>query len=244
VQDTTYTSEIRISTLDCSNFTNPYQMLEYANMRLADYASPRISYVLKAMDLSVLTGYEHEAWELGDTVMVKDDDLNLSGKDQNRPQGIQPAGALEHGAGAFHHAPGAWGPARVKKITVRVYVHHDCTGTVYMTDMLLQDGSLASGMGRTYLLRFSGRRTVSDTSDSLNALVEVIENKKQDKRVVSVTVVPTITDCSGRIWFTDLNCRKAPLTGYAPHTERLSEGIGERSRVVQRHRPLKETVIS
>lgn len=75
VQDTTYTSEIRIATLDCSNFTNPYQMLEYANMRLADYASPRISYVLKAMDLSVLTGYEHETWELGDTVMVKDDDL-------------------------------------------------------------------------------------------------------------------------------------------------------------------------
>lgn len=34
VQDTTYTSEIRISTLDCSNFTNPYQMLEFAIMRL------------------------------------------------------------------------------------------------------------------------------------------------------------------------------------------------------------------
>ena len=65
---------------DCSSFTNPYQMLEYANMRLADYASPRISYVLKAMDLSVLTGYEHETWELGDTVTVKDDDLNLSVK--------------------------------------------------------------------------------------------------------------------------------------------------------------------
>ena len=80
VQDTTYTSEIRISTLDCSNFTNPYQMLEFANMRLADYASPRISYVLKAMDLSVLTGFEHETWELGDTVTVKDDDLNLSVK--------------------------------------------------------------------------------------------------------------------------------------------------------------------
>lgn len=80
VQDTTYTSEIRISTLDCSSFTNPYQMLEFANMRLADYASPRISYVLKAMDLSVLTGFEHETWELGDTVTVKDDDLNLSVK--------------------------------------------------------------------------------------------------------------------------------------------------------------------
>ena len=51
-----------------------------ANMRLADYAAPRVSYVLNAMDLSVLTGYEHEAWKLGDIVTVKDDELNLSVK--------------------------------------------------------------------------------------------------------------------------------------------------------------------
>jgi phage minor structural protein len=80
VQDTTYTSEIRISTLDCSNFTNPYQMLEYTENKLAEYAYPRISYVLSAMDLSVLTGYEHESWALGDIVTVDDKDLNLSVK--------------------------------------------------------------------------------------------------------------------------------------------------------------------
>jgi phage minor structural protein len=80
VEDTTYTNEIRVSTLDCSNFTNPYQMLEYAEMRLADYAAPRISYVLNAMDLSVLTGYEHESWKLGDIVTVRDDELNISVK--------------------------------------------------------------------------------------------------------------------------------------------------------------------
>ncbi len=80
VEDTTYTSEIRVSTLDCSNFTNPYQMKEYTEMRLADYASPRISYVLSAMDLSVLTGYEHESWKLGDVVTVMDDDLDFKFK--------------------------------------------------------------------------------------------------------------------------------------------------------------------
>ena len=80
VQDTTYTSEIRISTLDCSNFTNPYQMLEYTENKLAEYAYPRISYVLSAMDLSVLTDYEHESWALGDIVTVDDKDLNLSVK--------------------------------------------------------------------------------------------------------------------------------------------------------------------
>ncbi len=78
VEDFSYTKDIRISTLDCSSFTNPYQMKEYAEMRLAQYAKPTISYVLNAMDLSVLTGYEHEAWELGDYVRVEDKELGLS----------------------------------------------------------------------------------------------------------------------------------------------------------------------
>ncbi len=78
VEDFTYSSEVRVSTLDLSNFTNPYQMLEYTNLRLADYAKPRVSYVLSAMDLSVLTGYEHESWDLGDIVTVDDRDLDLT----------------------------------------------------------------------------------------------------------------------------------------------------------------------
>ncbi|MDL2318579.1 phage tail protein [Eubacteriales bacterium OttesenSCG-928-A19] len=77
VEDFTYSPEIRISTLDLSGFSNPYQMLEFTRMRLAEYAKPRVSYVLSAMDLSVLTGYEHEQWTLGDIVTVDDRDLNL-----------------------------------------------------------------------------------------------------------------------------------------------------------------------
>lgn len=78
VEDYTYSNEVRVSTLDCSNFTNPYQMLEFAKMRLAEYAKPRVSYVLSAMDLSVLTGYEHEQWALGDIVTVDDRDLGFT----------------------------------------------------------------------------------------------------------------------------------------------------------------------
>jgi phage minor structural protein len=78
VEDFTYSNEVRVATLDCSNFTNPYQMLEFTNMRLAEYSKPRVSYVLSAMDLSVLTGYEHERWDLGDIVTVDDRDLNLT----------------------------------------------------------------------------------------------------------------------------------------------------------------------
>jgi phage minor structural protein len=77
VEDYTFSSEVRVSTLDCSSFTNPYQMLEYAKMRLAEYSKPRVSYVLSAMDLSALTGYEHEAWKLGDIVTVDDKELGL-----------------------------------------------------------------------------------------------------------------------------------------------------------------------
>lgn len=51
-------------------------------------------------------------------------------------------------------------------------------------------------------------------------LAEVI-NKKQDMRVLSITVKPTITNCSGTIWFTDLMLQEGPaLTGYTPHTEK------------------------
>ena len=50
----------------------------FTAMRLAEYCKPTVSYVLNAMDLSVLTGYEHEAWNLGDYVRVEDKELGLS----------------------------------------------------------------------------------------------------------------------------------------------------------------------
>lgn len=77
VENTEYLSEIRVSTLDCSSFTNPYQMLEYTEMRLADYSKPSISYVIQVMDLPVLTGWEHESFGIGDVVTVDDKDLGI-----------------------------------------------------------------------------------------------------------------------------------------------------------------------
>ena len=60
------------------------------------------------------------------------------------------------------------------------------------------------------------------------SLAEVI-NKKQDKRVMSVSIKPTIYDCTGTIWFTDIQLQEGPaLNGYLPHTEsrllKLREG--------------------
>ena len=62
-------------------------------------------------------------------------------------------------------------------------------------------------------------------------LAEVI-NRKQDMRVVSVTVKPTITDCSGTIYFTDLQLQEgAALTGYTPHTEVFLQKFRENGEV-------------
>ena len=80
VEDYTYTDEVRISTLDCTSFTNPAQMLDYTKMRLAQYAAPTVSYELSAMDLSLLTGYRHETWDLGDRVTVYDRELGIDVK--------------------------------------------------------------------------------------------------------------------------------------------------------------------
>ena len=58
-------------------------------------------------------------------------------------------------------------------------------------------------------------------------LAEVV-NKKKDMRIVSVTVVPTIADCSGRIWFTDLQLQEGSgLAGYDPHTETCLQKLRE-----------------
>ncbi len=50
---------------------------------------------------------------------------------------------------------------------------------------------------------------------------ETLECKK-DMRVVAVTVKPLVSDCTGRIWFTDLMVQEGGrLTGYVIHTETL-----------------------
>lgn len=67
-------------------------------------------------------------------------------------------------------------------------------------------------------MRLSGR---SMGNVAFIRLAEVI-NKKQGKRVVSVSVSPIISDCSGTIYFTDLKLQEgSALTGYTPHTEKL-----------------------
>ncbi|TCS80257.1 hypothetical protein EDD59_10683 [Muricomes intestini] len=47
-------------------------------------------------------------------------------------------------------------------------------------------------------------------------------NKKEKKRIVSITVKPTVTDCTGTVWFTDLMLQEtAMLSGYVINTETM-----------------------
>lgn len=54
--------------------------------------------------------------------------------------------------------------------------------------------------------------------DNFIRFAEVIK-LKEDMRVVSITVRPLISDCTGEVYFTDLQIQEgAKLTGYTPHT--------------------------
>lgn len=56
---------------------------------------------------------------------------------------------------------------------------------------------------------------------------------KEDLRVVSVTVQPIISDCTGRIWITDLMLQEGDrLTGYVINTETLLQKYREDDAIV------------
>ena len=56
---------------------------------------------------------------------------------------------------------------------------------------------------------------------------------KEDMRVVSITVQPIVSDCTGRIWFTDLMLQEGDrLTGFVINTETLLEKYREDDAIV------------
>lgn len=77
VEDFSYTDEVLIGSLDCSNFTSAEDMLSYTRMRAADYCRPNYSYRLSVLYLQDLAGHGHEIYGLGDVVRVVDEELGL-----------------------------------------------------------------------------------------------------------------------------------------------------------------------
>jgi phage minor structural protein len=57
--------------------TDPNVLLEKTWQYVQEHKTPLITYTLDVIDLERLTGYEHEAVRLGDTVSIRDFDLNL-----------------------------------------------------------------------------------------------------------------------------------------------------------------------
>lgn len=77
VEDFSYTKEVLIGSLDCSNFTSAEDMLSYAKMRVADYCKPNYSYRLSVLYIQNLAGHGHEVYGLGDIVRIVDEELGL-----------------------------------------------------------------------------------------------------------------------------------------------------------------------
>ena len=54
---------------------------------------------------------------------------------------------------------------------------------------------------------------------------------KEDKRVVAITIRPLISDCTGTIYFTDLQVQEGgKLTGYTVHSETMLKNSGNAPR--------------
>jgi hypothetical protein len=54
---------------------------------------------------------------------------------------------------------------------------------------------------------------------------------KEEKRIVSVTIRPLIADCTGEIYYTDLQLQEGDkLTGYTPHTTTMLRNSGNAPR--------------
>lgn len=66
--------------------------------------------------------------------------------------------------------------------------------------------------------------------DNFIRFAEVIK-LKSDMRVVSITVRPLISDCTGEVYFTDLQLQEGgKLTGYTPHTTTMLRNSGNAPR--------------
>ena len=54
---------------------------------------------------------------------------------------------------------------------------------------------------------------------------------KEEKRIVNVTLRPLIADCTGEIYYTDIQLQEGDkLTGYTPHTSTMLRDSGNAPR--------------
>jgi phage minor structural protein len=78
LEDYSYTNKVRVRVVKDERFTNPYHLKEKGQDALKVLARPRASYILKASDLSALSGLSHEEFFLGDEVLVFDQELGIN----------------------------------------------------------------------------------------------------------------------------------------------------------------------
>lgn len=78
LEDFSYTNKVRVRVIKDERFMNPYHLKEKGQDALKVLARPRASYIMKASDLSSLSGLSHEEFFLGDEVLVFDEELGIN----------------------------------------------------------------------------------------------------------------------------------------------------------------------
>jgi len=82
IENFNYTNRVREGIWVDQQYTDATKLYEAAQEVLAEIAQPRVSYAVSIVDLSHLTGYEHESFKLGDWVTVIDEELGINVKAQ------------------------------------------------------------------------------------------------------------------------------------------------------------------
>ncbi|SFS75947.1 phage tail spike protein [Marininema halotolerans] len=75
-----YTHQVRTRSFKDERFTNPYHLLEKTEAILEKLSVPRLSYRVRAADLSMLAGMEHESFRIGDMIRIYDEELGIDAK--------------------------------------------------------------------------------------------------------------------------------------------------------------------
>ena len=68
-------NRVRIGQFKDENYVYPQNLKDDGESILADSCKPNVAYVITIQDLSILSGHEHESFEIGDTVYTVDKEL-------------------------------------------------------------------------------------------------------------------------------------------------------------------------
>lgn len=78
IENFSYTSSIAVGVWENQDIADPQELLNKATKYLETICRPRHNYQVKHVDLRILSGYQHETFNIGDMVDIIDEDLGIN----------------------------------------------------------------------------------------------------------------------------------------------------------------------